>query len=273
MRGIPQIIKTDNGPPFNGHEFQSYADRVGFKHRKITPLWPRANGEVERFMGTVKKTVKVAIAQHGDWQQELRNFLLAYRATPHTSTGVAPATLLFGSPIRTYLPEIGRECNDTDVRIKDTRSKLKMKEHHDKKCYIKPIRMEVGDNVIVQDSTIKRSVPPYKPQILQVVRKKGPLVVAESGDYTVTRNVSHFKKVNTKMEPIDIPSDSEEEMELPTVQEEPPTSLKAPPTPQALPQRDIPSPRASRQDPVQLSTPRPTRARKAPSHLKDYVLK
>ena len=261
MRGIPEIIRTDNGPPFNGEDFRLYAERTGFKHRKITPLWPRANGEVERFMGTVKKTVKVTIAQHGDWQQELRNFLLAYR--------VAPATLLFGQPIHTYLPEIGRKNNDTEVRVKDASSKLKMKCNHDQKRYVKPIHLEVGDDVIVQDDTIKRSVPPYKPQILQVVRKKGSLVVAESDNYTITRNVSHFKKVNPKIEPIDIPSDSEEEEELPTVPEEPLTSTDVPPTPQAPPQIDIPSPRASRQ----TSTPRPTRARKAPSHLKDYVLK
>jgi hypothetical protein len=69
IRGIPACIKTDNGPPFNGDEFRRYAERTGFKHRKITPLWPRANGEVERFMGSVKKVVKATISQHCDWQQ------------------------------------------------------------------------------------------------------------------------------------------------------------------------------------------------------------
>ena len=37
-QGVPDILRSDNGPPFNGHEFKTFADYVGFKHRKITPL-------------------------------------------------------------------------------------------------------------------------------------------------------------------------------------------------------------------------------------------
>ena len=54
-QGVPDILKSDNGPPFNGHEFKNFADYVGFKHRKITPLWPKANGEAERLVQTLEK--------------------------------------------------------------------------------------------------------------------------------------------------------------------------------------------------------------------------
>ena len=53
--GIPDVVKTDNGPPFNSREFQSFAQTLGFKHRKITPRWPRANGEVELLLNLSKK--------------------------------------------------------------------------------------------------------------------------------------------------------------------------------------------------------------------------
>ena len=53
--GVTVSLKTDNGPPFNSHEFKTYASITGFRHRRITPLWPQANGETERFMRTVKK--------------------------------------------------------------------------------------------------------------------------------------------------------------------------------------------------------------------------
>ncbi|CAC5394863.1 unnamed protein product [Mytilus coruscus] len=36
--GIPKVLKTDNGPPFNSQEFRNFADNMGFKHRKITLL-------------------------------------------------------------------------------------------------------------------------------------------------------------------------------------------------------------------------------------------
>ena len=48
--GTPDILKSDNGAPFNSGQFHSYAENMGFKHRKVTPYWPRANGEAERFM-------------------------------------------------------------------------------------------------------------------------------------------------------------------------------------------------------------------------------
>lgn len=45
-QGLPSVVKTDNGPPFQGQEFADFAVICGFKHRKITPLWPEANGGV-----------------------------------------------------------------------------------------------------------------------------------------------------------------------------------------------------------------------------------
>jgi hypothetical protein len=45
--GIPKELKSDNGPPFNSPEFRKFADDMGFKDRKIIPLWPRANAECE----------------------------------------------------------------------------------------------------------------------------------------------------------------------------------------------------------------------------------
>ena len=37
-QGVPEILKTDHGPPFNGKEFTSYAEYEGFNHKKITPI-------------------------------------------------------------------------------------------------------------------------------------------------------------------------------------------------------------------------------------------
>ena len=60
--GILEVIETDNGPPFNGEPFADYAAKMGFRHRKITSLWPEANGEVERFMKTLGKIIRAATA-------------------------------------------------------------------------------------------------------------------------------------------------------------------------------------------------------------------
>lgn len=58
--GIPETIKTDNGSPFQSHDFAQFTTNLGFTHRRITPLWPEANGEVERFMRTLGKAIRAA---------------------------------------------------------------------------------------------------------------------------------------------------------------------------------------------------------------------
>ena len=94
--GTPSVLKIDNGAPFNSGEFAAFAKKLGFKHLKITPLWPEANGEAERFVRTLNKFVHACQAEHSDWKVELQNFLCQYRATPHTSTKSSPHEALTG---------------------------------------------------------------------------------------------------------------------------------------------------------------------------------
>ena len=61
--GIPEVIRTDNGPPFKSTAFDQYSKHMGFKHRKITPGYPQANAEIERFMGTMNKTIRTATVE------------------------------------------------------------------------------------------------------------------------------------------------------------------------------------------------------------------
>jgi transposase InsO family protein len=66
--GTPETFKTDNGPPFNGVAFRTFAQENGFHHRKITPIWPRANGEAEKFMRTLEKTIRATRVESKDWK-------------------------------------------------------------------------------------------------------------------------------------------------------------------------------------------------------------
>ena len=81
--GIRKTLKTDNGSPFDGGDFQKYMNLMGIHHRRITPLWPCANGETERFMRTVKKVI---METPQNWKQEMFKLLLDYRTTSHTTT-------------------------------------------------------------------------------------------------------------------------------------------------------------------------------------------
>ena len=93
--GLPLSIKTDNGPQFVSEEFEVYLKDNNIEHRTSTPLWPQANGEVERQNRSLLKAMRIAHSEGRDWRKELQKFLLGYRSAPHTTTGVSPAKLLF----------------------------------------------------------------------------------------------------------------------------------------------------------------------------------
>ena len=118
--GVPQEVKTDNGPPFNSADFRTFAQYLGFSHRKITPYWPQANGEVERFMRTLEKAIRTAQIEGKPWKQELYTFLRNYRATPHSTTDVSPYDVMFQRPMKTKLPEAPNERETTAERKQDS---------------------------------------------------------------------------------------------------------------------------------------------------------
>ena len=104
-RGGPDILKSDNGPPFNGHEFKTFADSLGFKHRKILSLWPKANGQAERLVQSLEKNIRIAHIEGKNWKQELYKFLRQCRATPHATTHVSPCEAVNSRKLKSWLPE------------------------------------------------------------------------------------------------------------------------------------------------------------------------
>ena len=136
---IPDVLKSYNGPPFNGMEFKNFAEHLGFHHRKITPLWPRANGEAECFMKTLEKCVRAATVEHKNWRQELYKFLRQYRATPHSTTDISPCEAVNWKKLKTTLPEVTppvpeKQKNMTD---RDAEQKMKMKSYADQKLGVR----------------------------------------------------------------------------------------------------------------------------------------
>ena len=100
-------IASDNGPQFMSKVFNEYLENNGNTQRRVTPLWPQANGEIERQNRSMLKRMQIAQAEG----LELRTYLTAYRATLHTTTGVSPAEWLFRRKIRTNLLDVLEQAN------------------------------------------------------------------------------------------------------------------------------------------------------------------
>ncbi|GFO27049.1 transposon ty3-g Gag-Pol polyprotein [Plakobranchus ocellatus] len=188
--GIPDELKTDNGPPFNGIDFKTYLEHKGIKHRKITPRWPQANAETERFMRTIKKTIKAAQVEHKNWKQEMFKFLLAYRTTKHSSTGLAPANVLFNRVVKNKLPAapIQTDPINTWITCNDAAAKAKMKHYADCKSYIKRSDIQIGESVLVKQSDKTKPTTPYEPIPYVVSNKKGSMITAKRHNKSIMRN-------------------------------------------------------------------------------------
>jgi transposase InsO family protein len=102
---VPDYVRTDNGPAFRSKEFTDIAQQLGFKHIKVTPLWPQANGLAESFMKNLGKVIKTAFIDRISWKTRLTEFLRNYRSTPHATTNVAPITLFLRNGDTTRLPK------------------------------------------------------------------------------------------------------------------------------------------------------------------------
>lgn len=183
--GIPDFVKTDSGPPFNGSEFKEFANHLGFKHRKITPLWPQANGEAERFMKTIGMAIRAAHSEHRSWKQELYNFLRDYRATPHSTTNA------------TRVPEIiPPAVNKKLIQDNDRKRKEQMKQYADEKRKATQHQLKIEDQVLVKQWKTDNLTIPYNPQPYTVIKQHGSMITAKTEDKEITRDASFYKKVN-----------------------------------------------------------------------------
>jgi len=206
--GVPEQIKTDNGPPFQGEAFREFAREKGFTHRRITPEWPEANGEAENFMKSIGKAAKTAHVAGKNWKAELYTFLGNYRDTPHPSTGKTPYDLSMGRSVRTKIPTIRTEMKSTpaamheEIARRDQQAKTRMKVYADERRNTKPSVIHPGDAVLVKQHKKNKLSTPFEPNPYVVETVKGPMITAQrmsDGRHTV-RNSSHFKRLKQPAE-------------------------------------------------------------------------
>jgi hypothetical protein len=222
MFGIPRQIKSDNGPCFNGSEWAKYAEHMGFKHRKICPLWPQSNSQVERFNKTMMKAIRAAIAEGKDWKVQLQMFLRMYRNTPHGTTEKTPAELLFGRRLRTQLPQYDDDMetdlngNDDELRQTDSQKKQRMKDYADKVNHSRPHNLSLGDVVLVKQNPTNKFSTKYNKLPYRITGLKGTMVTANRDNHSITRHCSFFKKM-----PQNCLDKTEEEVEDDIIQPQP----------------------------------------------------
>ncbi|KAK9702586.1 hypothetical protein QE152_g29850 [Popillia japonica] len=119
--GLPDMIVSDNGPPFNSADFAKlFADFAkfcqmnGISLLKSPPYHPQSNGSAERHVQIVKSALRKFLLQKSTLtvEQQLVNFLFSYRNSPCASTGLTPNEYIFKYKPKTRLDLLKPRKND-----------------------------------------------------------------------------------------------------------------------------------------------------------------
>ena len=112
LRGIPEHIRSDNGPEFTAKAIRKWLSRIGVKTLYIEPGSPWENGYIESFNGklrdellnievfTTLQEAKVLIEQ---WRQEYN------QVRPHSALGYrppSPEAILTGTKMQLYKEKV-----------------------------------------------------------------------------------------------------------------------------------------------------------------------
>lgn len=81
--GLPDVVVTDGGPPFNSFPFIKFLENQGIKVMKSPPYNPQSNGQAERMVRLIKEVFKKFLLdpqmQPLDTEEKVYNFLFNYR--------------------------------------------------------------------------------------------------------------------------------------------------------------------------------------------------
>ena len=175
VHGLHNPRTTDNGPPSCSDEFKNYLSLLDIDYIPATPQWPRGNAEVVHFMQPIGRAIQTAQAEGRVWQQECSHFLLQHRLTPHCTTKVPPAELLFNRTVRGKLPMLPRNSivdRHRQACNKDQKKQQYNKEYGDVKRRVKDSDIAIRDFVLVRQQKKNTLTMRFDTSLYFVIERK-----------------------------------------------------------------------------------------------------
>ena len=103
--GIAEELTNDGGPEFTASQTDSFLKAWRVNQRFSSVAFPHANTRAEVGVKTVKRMLVDNTDGKGSLNTDaFQRAMLQYRNTPDRDTGLSPAMVLFGRPIRDFIP-------------------------------------------------------------------------------------------------------------------------------------------------------------------------
>ena len=123
--GLPDTIVSDNDSCFVSQEFKLFLSENGICQLTSAPYHPATNGLAERMVQMVKNGLKRVTT--GTLSERLAKVLFHYRVSPHSSTNVSPAELLFQRKLKSKLdlvrPDISSRIESNQLQRQNSGNK------------------------------------------------------------------------------------------------------------------------------------------------------
>ena len=127
--GIPEVVRSDNGPQFRSRKFAEFSHNWTFLHNTSSPKYPQRNSLAERSIQTAKLLLTKSLKTGEDPYLAL----LEYRNTS-VNNFATPAQLLMSRNIRSTIPVTRDHLQAKLIDVAQFKEK-RLREHQNQKSY------------------------------------------------------------------------------------------------------------------------------------------
>ena len=118
--GLPKIVQSDNGPEFVNNVLRAMVNCCGIDHRLISPYNPRADGKVERAIGTVCSIIKKQLHGSGaHWPLFVPGAQLQFNNKVASLTNSSPFSLMFNRCMNEFKDYSTNDNEPKSIDIQD----------------------------------------------------------------------------------------------------------------------------------------------------------
>jgi RNase H-like domain found in reverse transcriptase/Chromo (CHRromatin Organisation MOdifier) domain/Reverse transcriptase (RNA-dependent DNA polymerase)/Integrase zinc binding domain/Integrase core domain len=180
--GFPRVLQSDNDPSFLSHVIQEMTRISGIDYRFITPYHPRADGKVERNIGSVKQIIKKHLhGVHASWPMFVPWAQSCINNKISMLTGATPFSLMFGRRFN--------GVNDySTTQSLETMTETKWSQLQDKMISI--IYPAVAERVALQKHLLKQRMD-QRPRAAPF--KKGDIVMLKRHERVMGQPIGTFE--------------------------------------------------------------------------------